>query len=582
MVGESNEKQMARLRGQFQVTPGAPTGMGARDRAPREPRPGVRDRGSALASAAREMKPLQSPIEGDAEPRAGAVSPRPSRPSVGSAMSMWRGRAALLSIPAWLPLVAMAAAIGGRRWWQHGAYVTGLDGGSWFAFGQSLVGEEGGKPTPGAYPPLVPLLMAAGRAVADPMTVAKAVGIGSLMLVMVATYVVARGRMNRGFAVATAATVGLAGFFTESMIFGGYPQNVAFALMVVGAYGVARYVGGGGRRDQVGAGAALAGVALSHHTIFGVAGLVVVLVWGMWLTTRPGRRAAMDRTVGLGFVAVIAVACFAPTLLALRRYGYEPPINANELDVAGGLRYAIREAPWIWGTVFLMGALVLGSTHRGRRGPVWQTAAALMAASLLLLPVTAEPRTVAPGIVGASLGLRLGWQRAWERIEKWWRVMVPFAAAMLPVVLGARLEAVTPAWYDYYRVIDGPLLETAAFVDEGFTGRTVVVREDRRGWAMGWWFEGLTGAEVIVGSHERWLAFPGERANARLADAFFAHGKSTAEVATLASREGVELLVFRKWEWIGWTTWLDEPRPMVAVVYDDGTFMALRLGGGDR
>ena len=108
-------------------------------------------------------------------------------------------------------------------------------------------------------------------------------------------------------------------------------------------------------------------------------------------------------------------------------------------------------------------------------------------------------------------------------------------------------------------------------------GGVVVVRHDRRGWPIGWWFEGLTEARIAVGSDERWLGFPAERERARLAARFFDAPLSGTELATMARQSDVALLVFRKWEWIGWQRWLEEPDPAVVVVYDDGSFMILAV-----
>ena len=98
---------------------------------------------------------------------------------------------------------------------------------------------------------------------------------------------------------------------------------------------------------------------------------------------------------------------------------------------------------------------------------------------------------------------------------------------------------------------------------------------DRRGWPAGWWFEGLTAADIAVGSRTKWLAFPEERERALMADRFFAAGITSAEVRALAEETGTGWLVFRARDWIGWERWMDEQSPAVAVAYDDGEFMII-------
>jgi hypothetical protein len=167
----------------------------------------------------------------------------------------------------------------------------------------------------------------------------------------------------------------------------------------------------------------------------------------------------------------------------------------------------------------------------------------------------------------------------WEQVRRTvWAGLPLLVAAGFPLLLFPLTDARSADVISYYRVVDGSLLRTAAWLDANHGGRTVVVREDRHGWPVGWWFEGLTSARVIVGTNTKWLAFPQERANADLAAEIFDHRSTTDRVVDLAAGRGIELLVFRKWEWIGWQAWLAEPHPSVRVVYDDGDFMVLELG----
>lgn len=160
------------------------------------------------------------------------------------------------------------------------------------------------------------------------------------------------------------------------------------------------------------------------------------------------------------------------------------------------------------------------------------------------------------------------------------RAVVVAVAVALPIVVWGRADGPAAAFFRYYRVVDGPLLGAAAAVAAGENGGLVVVRHDRRGWPLGWWFEGLTEAPIVVGSDPRWLGFPEERAGAALAGRFFDRPLTGAAVAALARETGVGRLVFRKREWIGWQRWLGEAAPAVTVVYDDGVFMVVEVGSG--
>ena len=486
------------------------------------------------------------------------------------------GTRRLVAALAWLLPVVAIAGVAGRRWWQLGGYVSGLDAGQWFAIGRGLFGE--GRSTSGAYAPLVPLLLHAGRTVAEPMTVARVAAIASLAAVMGATYLVARGGMGTWFAAAAAATVGMAGVVAEPVAFGGYPQHVAFAFLLLAAHALGHYLEDGRRRALAASAAGLAGAALSHHVYFPLACLVAATVWATWFTTRPPRSTVRRRTLGSAIAIAVGVACFAPTAVAFRAAGYDPPLDAGGLGFGEVLRYGFREAPALWATILIGGGAGLALTVRRRRQAVWQVAAALTVVPLALLPLTPEVRLLPPLATGATLGLLLALHelRARGRGAAWGTL--PVAAALaLPLLLWPRADAQAADFVAYYRVVDRSLLDAAAAVDERAGDGQVVVARSRRGWPVGWWFEGLTDARIVVGSDEQWLGFPEEREQARLAHRFFAGRHSGPEVAALARETGVELLVFRKWEWIGWDRWLAEPDPVVEVVFDDGEFMVLDL-----
>jgi hypothetical protein len=477
----------------------------------------------------------------------------------------------------WLAPAAAFLAIAVRRWQQTGHYVTGLDAGNWMAFGRLLVGDAG-KSTGGAYPPLVPLLMHAGRVMIDPMPAAKLVGLGSLLALMTATYLVARQAMAWWFALLAAVTAGLAGVNVETVAYGGYPQNFALALGLLAACCFAHYLATGRQRTLVAMTALLALAALTHHMYFAITQAVLALIWLIWITTRPRTAVWLDRTLGLAVAEAIAILCFLPVYIALERAGFRPPFNPSQLGLQGALRYTIVEAPILWIGLFATALVFCALTVQHRAAPMWQLQAALMLGSAGGFVITREPRLVPMLTLGAVLAAGQVWQVLWERARSTpVAVLVPACALIVPVVLWPRADRRASDFYYYYRVAGPSMLDAATWVDAHHGDDRVVVRQDRNGWPIGWWFEGLTGAKVVVGSSLKWLAFPRERDNARLAGLFFDQKLTSAQAAELAARNHVDLLVFRKWDWIGWQAWLAEPAPAVEAVFDDGQFMILRV-----
>jgi hypothetical protein len=151
------------------------------------------------------------------------------------------------------------------------------------------------------------------------------------------------------------------------------------------------------------------------------------------------------------------------------------------------------------------------------------------------------------------------------------------AVATIAIFLLISADNAAAGFAEFYRVVDQPLIDAAAAIDRDGGNGAIAVREDRRGWPIGWWFEALLTQPVIVGSDPRWLGFPGEREHARQAAALFDGGLDPATFAARAAEGNVGYLVTPKWDWIGWERWLRQPGFPVAVLYDDDRYLVLRV-----
>jgi len=419
------------------------------------------------------------------------------------------------------------------------------------------------------------------QAIVGPMTGLRALAVASLLAVVVAVYVVARDELGPWFALAAATTLGLAGAIAEPMAFGGYPQLVAFACALLGTWMLARYLRAGRRRHLAAATAGLVGAALMHHVTFPIGLAVAGAVWILWASTRPRRRELIRRSLAAAGAATVATVGFLPTALAFHAADYDPPLRASGFGLQVALRYGLREAPWLWAGVLIVGTVFLALTARCRRSSTWQLATALTAVGATAFLATAEVRLLPLTLTGTTLGLAYGLRRLQARASgsRWW--LLPSATVIaVPLFLVPAADRQAGKYFGFYQVIDESLLSAAAAVDAQARGGLVVVRHDRRGWPIGWWFEGLTEAPIAVGSDPRWLGFPDERRRAELAGRFFNQRLTGPELTALAEQTGVALLVFRKWEWIGWQRWLEEPEPAVTTVYDDDRFLVFAVGEG--
>lgn len=495
----------------------------------------------------------------------------------------WRRR-----VPPALPALLVVVALTLRRAWLIGPLPPGLDGGQWLAYGRGLLGGEG-RSTPGAYAPLGPALVAALAEAVGPVDAVRLMALGSyamLLLVLAGLVVPAVGPAA---AAAAVAGVGLAGTVNEPLAFGGYPQQVAIAGLLAAAVGLSRFgTGSGGARAAWLAATGAAIAALAHHLYALVALVALSGVALLALATPAGRGRVRPTLALLAALLLLVGGLAAPTWIAFAGAGYEPPLDAVTLSVPDAWRYGTREAPAVWLAAALLAAVALLLPAIRNAPPLGPAAGALLLVGVAGFVVTAEPRLLPLVLIGAVLALAV----AGRGLARWFgrSALAPLPVALLALALVVPGDRVTREYLAFYRVLDPSLLAAAAAIERasadcGLEGSAwgigcppaVAVRADRRGWPIGWWIEGLTETPVLVGSDRRWLGFPRERERAAVVAALFDGGLSPDDLRRQAAAAGVRLLLVRKWEWIGWERWLDAPEPAVAVAFDDGESLLLRL-----
>lgn len=146
----------------------------------------------------------------------------------------------------------------------------------------------------------------------------------------------------------------------------------------------------------------------------------------------------------------------------------------------------------------------------------------------------------------------------------------------LALWLGWRSSGIATEFAGFYRVLDASTVNAAAFLANQPDDHAIAVMADRRGWPVGWWYEALQQRPVLTGSDPRWLAFPDERNRADAVQALFAT-RNGQELRELSTQLEVDTLVVRKWEWIGWDRWLDDPAEAPTAVFDDGVTLILQV-----
>lgn len=488
-------------------------------------------------------------------------------------------RAADVFVP--LAILASVAAI---VWRPVGRFPTGLDTGNWLAVGRTLLGD-GGKFTDSPFPPLVPILLFGLSTLTGPMVAGKVIGLASHFLVLGVAYFVAASAMRRWFAVAVATTVGLSSIVVEQLAFGHLPQHFAFPFLLLAASAFSAFLSDGRSRWLWPASIGLALVGLTHHAYFVASGLTLVCVWLLWAIEGPGWRLLARRTVASAIPAVTGLVAFLPIYLQIRAADYTPDVNFQGFNRNYALRYGIQDAPEVWMFIFVSSVLFLLFFFACRRpvSPMVRMSAAMIFTGLGLFVATNQTRLLPMVVAGSCIafGLLLDAFMADRRSLAWSSCALAIGAVVpLFLIVAEHPSAIRFDAFDSARVVDQSMLDTAEFIDSRAPTGLVVVRQDAEALPIGWWFEGLTKARVAVGSYPGGLAYPSELEMAHLANRFFAEPMTGPEIARLAAEFDVELLVFRKYEWPGWTEWLAEPQAVVQVVYDDDVFMVLEIVPG--
>ena len=488
-------------------------------------------------------------------------------------------------LPPWLPdalALVLVAGLIARRWWQMGPFPTGLDGGQWLALGHGLMGA--GRATAGAYAPLVPTLAVIGEAVFGPSLGLKLIALGSFAAILVVIWRVARDGLGPWPGLSVTALVGPATALTEPLAFGGYPQQVALAALLLGAWSLARYLATGGRRWLPGIACGLGLAALSHHIYYPLALGVTAVIGLLWLTGAPPRAVVLHRGARAVGVAGLSGVLFLPTAYGFLTADYAPPLAAAGLDLQGAWHYGTREAVPVWMALAVVAIASLALTAPGgRRDPAWQVTVALILMPGLLFVLTGEARLLPPVLIGIGLGVGYGTRRLIARQAPaargagHWAALPAAVALALPLLLLRGADGEATAFFRFYQVLDQSLLDVATAITAAQPTGFVAVRTDARGWPVGWWLEGLTPAPIAVGSDPRWLGFPAERERARVVASLFAPGLTAPQVRDLAREHDIELIVLRKWDWIGWQRWQGQINAPLSVLFDDGEHLVLRV-----
>lgn len=428
---------------------------------------------------------------------------------------------------------------------QMPTLVSGNDPGNWLAQASQLAGVR----TTAAftiYPPLFPLVLLGAETVFRPLEAVRVAAAVVSLAPGLATYVLLRAIGLRSAALAGLA-MSLAGYSSEMLAWGGYPQLLGTGL-TVGTLAVLNFAFRSRRMSFLGVSGLLVGLTVLANQLSGLqvlactAGVSLAGVFCCW-------SAWKDRISSTAYLVIgAAIGCLPslPFYLPLLRHTGASAFNAEAFTGLAPLAgYVVDESPLLWAAVFATVPAAASILSRQRQWAAVATLVSLLIGSILPLVATHEVRFLHLGEVGGLLALGVVLDEIVQReLQSPFGRLVPLAAAAaLTVGLCSAGLARYERAYAYYGVLDSNLATGLEWLRaHAHPGDRAASSASLRDWPFGWWVEGLARVPTYVETDPRWVAFDEEKTGVRIARSILSDSNPEAAAAD-ARRYGVTLLV---------------------------------------
>jgi hypothetical protein len=432
---------------------------------------------------------------------------------------------------------------------------TGADAGNWLAIAYERLGRDVMSANV-TYLPLFPGLLAAFLSVWGPIASFDVAAVLTISAVAIAVYVCVR-TVGRGYAFAAAVLICVSGNQAEAYAWGGYPQLLATAFGVLATFVLLRYYDTQLSRHVLLGLFLVAATVATHAMIGGLLVVALILSTGYWIfLTQPtqGRLRAWliaFSSAGVAGLVVLITWVWVPD-------GVVPTLNILETSRIESLVKAVREAPVPWVIVTLAAIAVL--FKRRRSTDVAATVASGVSwavAGLAFFLVTAEPRALMVVQVGVvmsafvtlaeivdALRARIGAATSPGRARVvWYRLLI---IALVSLFCALVVSGIAAYWtsVQWYRLVNEAELESFDQLRAmSRPGDLVIASRGRHTMPVGWWTQGYAGLPAYSGHDPAYLAFPDEREQAELANAFFSGDLSAEDAVALLNRAGADFVV---------------------------------------
>ena len=464
-----------------------------------------------------------------------------------------------------LLLLLLLTAATGYRWiaLSGEAAPPGSDGGNWLAFGAELF-DERVKAAAAAYPPIFPLLVHGFVVVLSPLVALKILGLLSGAVVSIGAYLLLRQALPWGLAGILATVLSLADYQTEVLAWGGYPQLLGAALLLVAVFLLLQGLHTG--KFKYFMWSALAGAFTVATHLLGAYQFLLTTVIAMaayyygWKPYLTQNESGIRRRLVVLWIAVTMILTLATLPFYVRMISYWAgiPANPHGLNLVRFLENigSWRTESYMWLAVAVVVIPVLvWSVYRRERMLLAEGALALVGAALFGLIIQNEVRSIHMLQVGLVLSVGVALARMLgshtQLILRTVRLGAPHAAIALAIIfvgtVGFFGDQRSNVAFDWYRVIDDEALEGLEWMRiRGEKENRVVANETPRGGIYGWWVEGYAGLPTYFAVDTRWLSFREEKDQAEVAHRMLSADISALEMSRLAEANRIKFLFLDK------------------------------------
>ena len=464
-----------------------------------------------------------------------------------------------------LLLILLMLTVAVYRWLQFSANAAppGSDGGQWLAFGHQFLGGEQIKAGFQFYPPIFPFFTKLVSLVIHPLITLKLLGILTSVLICVPVYLLLRTTLHPWASAILATTVAITPYRTEVLFFGGYPQLLGTAFLLLAVFFLLKGLNTGRKRWFLGAAVATVATIGSNALpalALALASCVILLVFFFRLR-RESKSILYSRFRSallwwLAPSAILSLPFIAPYLAYLFTSVRLPanPMGLTLSDILGWLNSAWRWEFILWMSVIITAVAFLVKVRAVMNRPPILTNAtiAILVSGFAGFLLVQELRFIAFIEIGLVLTVGLLLNMFISIISR--QETRSFIVASTLVILLVFVSAVglvgyrrSGIAYYWYMVVDNTVLSAMEWLwNWGIPGEKVVATGAARGHNYGWWIEGYASLPTYMAGDPFLFFNVEERAQVALAQSLVLQYTTPEEVRALVGEADIQFLFLDK------------------------------------